>query len=238
MQQVSCGRILVVEDEDSIRRFIVINLKRSGYEVIEATSGEEAVKIAEKQRPDLVVLDVMLPGVDGFEVCRILREKLTDLAVIMLTARGQDMDKIMGLELGADDYVVKPFNPLELTARIRAVLRRIKKGDLEDEKISSGPFVLDLKGHRVLKRGEELELTPTEFNLMALFMKNPGKAFSRDEILNSVWGVDYVGDPKTVDVHVKRLRGKIEGNPTQPQYIETVWGVGYRWKGDSAVEGN
>ncbi|TYP54231.1 response regulator transcription factor [Thermosediminibacter litoriperuensis] len=229
MQQIS-GRILVVEDEDSIRRFIVINLKRNGYEVIEAASGEEAVKKALEEKPDITVLDVMLPGMDGFEVCRLLREKLPDMAVVMLTARGQDMDRIMGLELGADDYVVKPFNPLELTARIRAVLRRIRRGGWEDEKISSGPFVLDLKGHRVLKKGEELDLTPREFNLMALFMKNPGKAFSRDEILNAVWGADYVGDPKTVDVHIRRLREKVEDNPGRPEYIETVWGMGYRWR--------
>ncbi|ADL07068.1 response regulator transcription factor [Thermosediminibacter oceani] len=230
MQQLSCGRILVVEDEDSIRRFIVINLKRNGYEVIEAASGEEALMKAMEGKPDLVVLDVMLPGMDGFEVCRLLREKLPDMAVIMLTARGQDIDKIMGLELGADDYVVKPFNPLELTARIRAVLRRIRKAGLEDEKISSGPFMLDLKGHRVLKKGEELDLTPREFDLMALFMKNPGKAFSRDEILNAVWGADYVGDPKTVDVHIRRLREKVEDDPGRPEYIETVWGIGYRWR--------
>ncbi|MFO7152378.1 MAG: response regulator transcription factor [Bacillota bacterium] len=234
MQQVSFGRILVVEDEDSIRRFIVINLKRSGYEVLEAATGEEALAVAEEQRPDLIVLDVMLPGMDGFEVCRILRERQPEMAVIMLTARGQAMDKIMGLELGADDYLVKPFDPLELTARIRAVLRRIKKGGLQEDRISSGPFVLDLKGHRVLKGGEELDLTPTEYNLMLLFMKNPGKAFSRDEILNSIWGVDYVGDPKTVDVYVKRLRGKIEENPASPRYIETVWGVGYRWRGEAS----
>ncbi|MCG0274948.1 MAG: response regulator transcription factor [Thermosediminibacteraceae bacterium] len=230
MQQISSWKIMVVEDENSIRRFIVINLKRNGYEVIEAASGEEAVRKAIEEKPDLVVLDVMLPGMDGFEVCRILREKLPDVAVIMLTARGQDMDKIMGLELGADDYMVKPFNPLELTARIRAVLRRIRKAGLEDEKISSGPFVLDLKGHRVLKKGEELDLTPREFDLMALFMKNPGKAFSRDEILNAVWGTDYIGDPKTVDVHIRRLREKVEDDPGRPEYIETVWGIGYRWK--------
>jgi len=229
VQQICYAKILVVEDEESIRRFIVINLKRNGFEVMEMVSGEEALAKAE-ERPELVVLDVTLPGMNGFEVCRLLRQKYPDTAIIMLTARGQDTDKVLGLELGADDYVIKPFNPLELTARIRAVLRRIKKAAPEDEQILSGPFRADQKGHRVFKNGEELELTPREFDLLMLFMKNPGRAFSRDDILNAVWGRDYIGDPKTVDVHVRRLREKIEDFPARSGHIETVWGMGYRWR--------
>jgi DNA-binding response OmpR family regulator len=229
VQKISYAKILVVEDEEPIRRFIVINLKRNGFEVMEAASGEEAMMKAE-ERPDMVVLDVMLPGMDGFEVCRLLRQKYPDIAIIMLTARGQDVDKVLGLELGADDYVIKPFNPLELTARVRAVLRRIRKAVPEDAEILSGPFRADQKGHRVFKNDKELELTPREFDMLMLFIKNPGRAFSRDEILNEVWGKDYVGDPKTVDVHVRRLREKIEDAPAKSGYIETVWGMGYRWR--------
>lgn len=230
MQQACYGKILVVEDEESIRRFIVINLKRNGFEVMEASCGEEALKKAMDNEPDLVVLDVMLPDIDGFEVCRAMRQKFPDMAIIMLTARGQAMDKVLGLELGADDYVVKPFNPLELTARIRAVLRRIQKNGSGNKKIISRSFVLDPEGHKFFKKDNELQLTPREFYMMMLFMKNPGRAFSRDEILNAVWGEDYVGDPKTVDVHVRRLREKIEDDPAKPEYIETVWGMGYRWR--------
>ncbi len=226
-------KVLVVEDESSIRKFITINLVRNGFKVLEAESGEVALKIMEEEKPKVVVLDIMLPGIDGYEVCQRIREKHYDAIIIMLTARGQDMDKIMGLDLGADDYMVKPFNPLELVARIRAVLRRIE--GMRPEKKNTITFenlTIDLKSQKVFKDGLEIELTPTEFSILKIFMNNPDKAFSRDELLDSVWGEDYFGETKTVDVHIRRLREKIENNPSQPKFIETVWGFGYRWQGD------
>lgn len=226
-------KVLVVEDESSIRKFITINLVRNGFKVLEAESGEAALKIMEEEKPKVVVLDIMLPGIDGYEVCQRIREKHYDAIIIMLTARGQDMDKIMGLDLGADDYMVKPFNPLELVARIRAVLRRIE--GMRPEKKNAITFenlTIDLKSQKVFKDGLEIELTPTEFSILKIFMHNPDKAFSRDELLDSVWGEDYFGETKTVDVHIRRLREKIEDNPSQPKFIETVWGFGYRWQGD------
>lgn len=226
-------KVLVVEDESSIRKFITINLVRNGFKVLEAESGEAALKIMEEEKPKVVVLDIMLPGIDGYEVCQRIREKHYDAIIIMLTARGQDMDKIMGLDLGADDYMVKPFNPLELVARIRAVLRRIE--GMRPEKKNTITFenlTIDLKSQKVFKEGLEIELTPTEFSILKIFMNNPDKAFSRDELLDSVWGEDYFGETKTVDVHIRRLREKIEDNPSQPKFIETVWGFGYRWQGD------
>lgn len=181
----------------------------------------------------------MLPGMDGFEVCRRLRAESPGTAVIMLTARGQDMDKVMGLELGADDYVVKPFNPLELVARIRAVLRRMQTTPPESSQIiCRGPFRLDGKAQRIYKNDQELDLTPREFCLMKIFLANGNRALSRDRLLNLAWGEDFVGDPKTVDVHIRRLREKIEDNPSKPAYIETVWGIGYRWREEGHVAGH
>lgn len=224
-------KVLVVEDEDSIRKFITINLNRSGFKVLEAASGEEGLKIVNIENPEVIVLDVMLPGIDGFEVCRKIRDIKSDSIIIMLTARDQDMDKIMGLELGADDYMVKPFNPLELTARIRAALRRYgtnsKKGE---DKISDGNLVIDFKSQKFFKDDKEIEVTPREFSILKIFMENPGTALSRNALLDAVWGKNYFGDIKTVDVHIRRLREKIEDIPSEPQYIETVWGYGYRWR--------
>lgn len=232
-------KILIVEDESSIRRFISINLERDSFVVIEAASGEEGLEKTKNEQPDLVVLDVMLPGIDGYEVCRRLREDFPDVAVIMLTARGQDMDKLMGLELGADDYIVKPFNPLELSARIRAVLRRMNQPSRslrQETVLRCGPFQLDTHGHRFDKDGRNIELTPREFDLLKTFMQNIDRALTRDEILNMTWGIDFIGDPKTVDVHIRRLREKIEDTPSHPVYIETVWGYGYCFrKGRSNV---
>ena len=228
-------RVLVVEDEEPIRRFITINLERNGFEVIGTASGLEALELVAAKRPALVVLDLMLPDLDGYEICRRLRETEPDAAVIMLTARGQDMDKIMGLELGADDYMVKPFNPLELVARIRSVLRRTLKtreDQPEDHVCISGPFRLDLKSNELHKNGTRIDLTPKEFQLIRIFIEHPNTAMSRDELLDKVWGDDYVGEPKTVDVHVRRIREKIEDEPSRPRYIETVWGFGYRWRED------
>ncbi len=223
-------KVLVVEDEASIRRFITLNLEMAGYEVGEAESGEDALALLSTFLPDLIVLDLMLPGIDGLEVCRYISETAPKPLIIMLTAKGQDSDKIMGLELGADDYMVKPFNPFELIARIKAMLRRRNRFETERTAYSYGDLHLDIAANKLLKDGTEVELTPTEYSLLKLFMENPGKALKRDEMLDSVWGTDYFGDTKTLDVHIRRLREKIEDNPSQPQHIKTVWGSGYRWQ--------
>ncbi|HWR60139.1 MAG TPA: response regulator transcription factor [Clostridia bacterium] len=226
-------KVMIVEDESSIRRFIAINLNRSSFEVLEVESGEKALELFKVFMPSVVVLDVMLPGIDGFEVCQRLRNIMPAVIIIMLTARGQDMDKIMGLEIGADDYMVKPFNPLELIARIRANLRKVDNAKaMTDSCLSYLDLKLDTSAQRFYKGKAEIELTPTEFTIMKALMMYPGKAFSRDELLNAVWGKNYFGDMKTVDVHIRRIREKIEGDPSSPQLIETVWGVGYRLRGN------
>ncbi|MDF3000837.1 MAG: response regulator with CheY-like receiver domain and winged-helix DNA-binding domain [Bacillota bacterium] len=226
-------RVLVVEDEASIRRFIKLNLETAGYEVGEAASGEDALELIETFSPDVVVLDLMLPGIDGLEVCSHIRDHTPEPLIIMLTAKSQDTDKIMGLELGADDYMVKPFNPFELIARIKAMLRRRDRFDTPKKVYTCGDLELDTDANKLLKDGYEVELTPTEYSLLKIFMENPGKALKRDELLNAVWGEDYFGDTKTLDVHIRRLREKIEENPSAPQYIKTVWGSGYRWQPES-----
>lgn len=223
-------KVLVVEDEVSIRKFIAINLERSGFDVLEAGTGEKAVEMAEAYKPEVMVLDVMLPGIDGFEVCTKLRDQMPDLIIIMLTARGQDIDKIAGLELGADDYMVKPFNPRELTARINSVLRRMERSKIPDDvSLEYKNLVMDIKSQKFFKDGAEIELTPTEFSVLKMFMSNIGRALSRNELFNSVWGKNYFGDLKTLDVYIRRIREKIEEDPSKPQYVETVWGYGYRW---------
>ncbi len=221
--------ILIVEDEKNIRSFLMINLKRNGYKVFETECGEEAVKIVQENNIDMVLLDLMLPGIDGYETSRRIRQLNQDIGIIMLTAKGQDMDKIMGLEYGADDYIVKPFNPMELILRIKAILRRIGSNS-KDNMIKRGRFLIDTYSKIIKKDDEELELTPTEYLLMKLFLENPMKAFERDQLLDLIWGKDYFGDRKIIDVNIRRLRAKIEDNPSEPKYIETVWGVGYRWK--------
>ena len=229
------SKILLVEDEESIRGFIKINLIRNGFEVVEAASGEEGVEKALIENPDMAILDVMLPGIDGFQVCSRLREEYPSMGIIMLTAKGQDMDKIMGLEYGADDYIVKPFNPLEVVLRVKAILRRIEVNSSEikkdENKIIGGPFVIDLYSQKLLKNNVEIDVTPKEYMLMKLFIENPNKAFTRDELLNLIWGYDFFGDSKIIDVNIRRLRAKIEEDSSSPKYIETVWGLGYRWKG-------
>ena len=225
-------KILVLEDEANIRSFVVINLRRSGYEPIEAETGAEAL---EKWRvnPDicLALLDVMLPDIDGLEVCRRIRASGSKIGIIMLTAKSQEIDKVTGLMTGADDYVTKPFSPAELTARVDALIRRLGAG--EDEKasveISSGPFLLNTRNRTLEKNGQRLKLTQIEYLLMKLFMENPGKAMSREDILSTVWGSDFSGELKTVDVNIRRLRIKIESDPTEPEFLTTVWGYGYKW---------
>ena len=225
-------KILICEDEGSIRAFLKINFERNGFSVVEAESGEEALRLTELEKPHVVVLDVMLPGIDGYEVCRRLRESHPNIGIIMLTAKGQDTDKIVGLERGADDYVVKPFNPTEFILRTKALIRRLEEAKgIKDEGqlLESKGFVMD-KYSQTLKKGQDyIELTPKEFAIMKIFLENEGKAFSRDELLNLVWGYDFIGDPKIVDVNMRRLRAKIEDSPSEPQFIETVWGTGYRW---------
>ena len=223
--------VLIIEDEESIRRFIKINLERAGYIVREAGSGEEGIEIARQEKIDILVLDIMLPGIDGFETCKILRDEFPNLGIIMLTAKTQDVDKIMGLEYGTDDYMTKPFNPMELVLRIKSLARRIEppQEDSEDRHLAQGPFKIDVYSRKFSKNGVEMDLTPTEFSIVKIFMENAGRAFTRDEILNMVWGFDFVGDSKIVDVNIRRLRSKIELDASDPQFIETVWGIGYRW---------
>lgn len=224
-------KILLVEDEESIRGFLKINFQREKFNVIECENGEEGIRRAAIEKPDIAILDVMLPGIDGFTVCQQLREKFPNIGIIMLTAKGEDMDKIMGLQYGADDYVVKPFNPLEITLRVKALIRRLEDSKVEDENtIKSEEFLLDLYSQSLFKNEIEIDVTPKEFLLMKIFLQNPGKAFTRDELLNLVWGIDFFGDPKIVDVNIRRLRAKIEEVPSKPKYIETIWGTGYRWK--------
>ena len=225
-------KILVLEDEANIRSFVVINLRRSGYEPIEAENGAEALEKI-KVNPDicLALLDVMLPDIDGFEVCRRIRATGSKMGIIMLTAKSQEIDKVTGLMTGADDYVTKPFPPAELTARVDALIRRL--GVDEDEKTSveivSGPFVLNTRNRTLEKNGARLKLTQIEYLLMKLFMENPGRAMSREDILAAVWGGDFSGELKTVDVNIRRLRIKIESDPTEPEFLTTVWGYGYKW---------
>lgn len=226
------NKILLVEDESSIRGFLKINFERSGFKVLEAESGEEGLRIAALEKPQVAILDVMLPGIDGFKVCQELRKMFTDIGIMMLTAKAQDLDKIMGLEYGADDYVVKPFNPMEVTLRVKALLRRLESEgeELEEDIIESPPFKLDTYAQKLYKNNIEISVTPKEYMIMKIFTENPGKAFSRDELLNLAWGYNFVGDPKIVDVNIRRLRSKIEENPSDPTYIETIWGTGYRWR--------
>ena len=224
-------KVLVLEDEDNIRSFVVINLKRAGYDTVEASSGEEALEKL-KRNPDVKValLDVMLPGIDGFEVCRRIRGSNPQIGIIMLTARSQEMDKVTGLMTGADDYVTKPFSPAELTARVDALYRRAGGTNAEESGIiTQQPFVLNTRNRTLEKNGQRIKLTQVEYNVMKLFMDNPGKALSREEILEAVWGRDYYGEVKIVDVNIRRLRIKIEDDATSPTYITTVWGYGYKW---------
>ncbi len=224
-------KVLLVEDEESIRKFVKINLEREGYIIFEAGSGEEGIEIARREKPDIVVLDIMLPGIDGFEVCKTLRGEFPSLGIIMLTAKAEDYDKIMGLQYGTDDYLTKPFNPTELTLRIKSIERRLEPEEVKDSNlIIDPPFKIDSYSRKFYKDDVELELTPTEYQIIKIFMTSPGKAMTRDEILRLVWGDDFLGDSKIVDVNIRRLRSKIETNPAKPKYIETVWGTGYRWK--------
>ena len=224
-------KVLVLEDETNIRSFVVINLKRAGYETIEAGTGEEALEeLKRNPNTDVALLDIMLPDMDGFEVCRRIRAGNSRIGIIMLTARTQEMDKVTGLMTGADDYVTKPFSPAELTARIDALCRRAGgEAPVDTGEISQPPFLLNTRTRTLEKNGARVKLTQVEYSIVKLFMDNPGKALSREEILDAVWGKDYFGEVKIVDVNIRRLRIKIEDDPTNPTYITTVWGYGYKW---------
>ena len=225
-------KVLIMEDEVNIRSFVVINLKRAGFDVIEAGDGQEALdRIAENPDVGVAILDIMVPGdMDGFEVCRRIRATNKKIGIIMLTARTQEMDKVTGLMTGADDYVTKPFSPAELTARIDALYRRIG-GDpnAASELLTQGPFVMNTRNHTLEKAGNRIRLTQVEYAIMKLFMQNSGRALSREDILSAVWGSDYEGELKIVDVNIRRLRIKIEDDTANPTYITTVWGYGYKW---------
>ena len=227
-------KVLLVEDEDNIRQFTKINLAREGFEILEAESGEKGVELAELNKPDVAVLDIMLPGIDGFEVCKILRNKFPNIVIIMLTAKTQDNDKIEGLERGADDYLTKPFNPRELILRIKSVLRRSPQKQNNSQIIEDETFKLDMYSRTFYKNGKEITLTPTELNIIKLLMQNPGKAITRDELMDKAWGEDFIGDAKIVDVNMRRLRSKIESKDDGVKYIKTIYGIGYMWIGEDA----
>lgn len=230
-------KVLVAEDEESIREFIVINLTRSGYEVEQAENGAVALEKFRKDEVsfDVAVLDIMMPEIDGLTVCKELRKRSSDLGIIMLSAKTQEMDKVTGLLFGADDYVTKPFSPSELMARVDAVYRRVemtrgfRKNDTTGDSIILDEFELNLRNRTLAKNNELIELTQVEFQIIEHFFKNPNAALSRTEILKTVWGANYFGDEKIVDVNIRRLRMKIEENPSNPTRLVTIWGLGYKW---------
>jgi len=230
-------RILVCEDEDVIRDFVVINLKRAGYDVVDVNCGEDALRVFDEEEGnfDIALLDIMMPGIDGFQVCKALRKKSATLGIIMLSAKTQEMDKVSGLMIGADDYITKPFSPSELTARIDAIYRRVGMSVIKEKEaeevpiIESGPFVLNLKSRTVTKNGSPIDLTQVEYQIMEYFMNNQETALDRGSILTHIWGESYFGDDKIVDVNIRRIRMKIEDEPSNPKYISTIWGFGYKW---------
>ncbi|NDI36688.1 response regulator transcription factor [Chengkuizengella sediminis] len=230
------SKILIVEDENSIRRFIHINLKRHGFHVLETDNGEEALEIVNRELDiDIVILDVMLPGIDGFEVCDKIREFNEHIGIIMLTAKVQETDHINGLLSGADDYINKPFSPKALIARIQSLLRRLnvssRQINTEEQNINSPLIELFPKTNKIKKSGELIDLTQTEFQLLKILMENK-EPISRNDLLDEIWGLDYVGDAKIVDVNIRRLRKKIEDDPSKPTIVKTIWGYGYQWTGD------
>lgn len=225
-------KALVVEDEAHIRKFICINLTRNDFDVVEAENGSKAIELIRTNNFDIILLDIQLPDISGYDVFNFLKNHFPDTPVIIVSAQGADMDRIMGLEIGADDYVVKPFNPVELVARIRSVLRRTyntsnKSGIMNFKNIS-----IDFNKKKFLKDSSEIRLTPKEFEIIHILVKNDNRAIDRNELIDLVWGKNYFGDTKTLDVHIRRLREKIEDNPSNPYFIETVWGIGYRWRKD------
>ena len=227
-------RVLVCEDEDVIRDFVVINLQRAGYTVTDVNCGEDAISVYDEQNGDfdVALLDITMPGMDGFTVCKELRKRSATLGIIFLSAKTQEMDKVSGLMLGADDYVTKPFSPSEVVARVDAIYRRVcmsSAGRNDSSYIKSGPFVLDHKGRTLTKNGNLIDVTQVEYQIMELLLKNKGVALERNKILNEIWGENYYNDDKIVDVNIRRLRIKIEDEPSEPVFIQTIWGYGYKW---------
>ena len=227
MDTMSDTTVLIVEDSDFMRRHVAASLARAGFETIEATGGEEALSIAKLHKPDVIVLDIMMPGIDGFETCKKLHKAGVDSAIIMLTGKSEDRHKIHGLEVGADDYMVKPFNPNELVARIKAVLRRWRRAGESGDALEYAGVRIEYKISKSYKHDRELDLTPREFSILSLFMQNPCRLISKEDLYKSVWGENHFGSRKVIDVYIKRLREKIEDNPSNPQLIRTIWGKGY-----------
>ena len=223
--------VYIADDEPNIRKLVAFGLKDSGYEPAEFADGNALLQAVKQRRPDAIILDWMMPPPDGLAVCRTLRSDADtrDIPILMLTARGEEIDKVLGLELGADDYIVKPFGIKELCARVRAVLRRTARSQEPEQKLEAGTLQVDIARHTVTKNGTKIELTAKEFDLLAMLMKNRGKVLTRDSLLDKVWGVEYFGDTRTVDVHVRYLRQKVEDDPDHPVLIQTVRGVGYRF---------
>lgn len=230
-------RILVVDDEPSITKLVSFNLEKAGYDVDTAADGQAALDKVQDTHPDLIVLDLMLPKVDGLDVCKRLRQENNHIPVIMLTAKDEELDRVLGLELGADDYVTKPFSPRELVARVKAILRRsaivdaLEQGDAKQKSLVIGDLVIDVEGYESYFQGKLLELTPKEFELLVYMATHRGRVLSRDQLLNAVWNYDFVGDSRIVDVHVSHLRDKIEPDARRPLYIKTVRGIGYKFEG-------
>ena len=227
--------VLVIEDEPNLLAALEYTLEQEGYEVLTAINGESGLQLARARKPDILILDVMLPSLDGFEICRIIRRE-SNIPILMLTARGEEVDRVVGLELGADDYVTKPFSMRELLARVRSLLRRVSNSvpsgpQNESEVLRSGDLIIDLAGHSAMLDNNPLDMKPREFSLLSLLAANKGRAFTRDQILERLWGHDYIGDSRTVDVHVRWLREKIEPEPSNPRRIVTIRGVGYRFDG-------
>lgn len=231
-------RVLVVDDEKLIVKGIRFSLEQDGMEVDCAYDGEEALEMAKANNYDIILLDIMLPKMDGFAVCQQIRD-FSSVPIVMLTAKGEDMDKILGLEYGADDYITKPFNILEVKARIKAIIRRTSQKPVKEDPnmIEDGDLKMDCESRRLFILGKEINLTAKEFDLLELLVKNPNKVYSRERLLNLVWGYEYPGDFRTVDVHVRRLREKVEANPSEPKYVHTKWGVGYYYYSETAKKG-
>lgn len=228
------NKILICDDEEHIRQFMKINLEYSGFDIVEASTGEEALKLADEKSPQVYILDIMLPGISGYEVCEKIRQKYPKAGIIMVSAKSQDIDKILGLERGCDDYIIKPFNPQELILRVKSLVRRVNyseeaKKEKNEDILTDRIFKLDLYSRNFYKNNQEIDVTPTEFAIIKNFILNKGKAMSRIEIMKKTWGENYSADTKIVDVNIRRIRAKIEENPAKPEYIETVWGTGYRW---------
>ena len=230
---VKSKKVLIVDDEQSIRTLLDYNLKQAGYETIMASDGKEAIEMAEAKKPDLILLDLMLPQISGIEVCKMLRSQQINIPIIMLTAKSEELDKVLGLEIGADDYMTKPFSPREVVARVKAVLRRTNNGvNSTDEKsiLRSGPLTIYTEQYETYLKEEKLEFTPKEFELLVYFIRNKNRVLSRDALLSAVWNYDFAGDTRIVDVHVSHLREKIEENTKKPVYIKTVRGIGYKFE--------